>query len=215
MILTNNERIVLRLPPKFAIEENLPEDGIALDEELAFAKARMTINKEEEEKLDDDNIIEVDEEEEMEREKDEARTRQIYDARERRFNDQKRRVTDLSECARVTLPKPMGIKNESLMEMRRGTNETIYNKFREEVCNKKGDVKGNLTEEEKDGLKSLQKRMREKDIIILKTDKSGKLCVTTREEYRKMGEEHTGKDEVIDRKGIIEKEKQLNGHVIF
>ena len=73
--LTDNERMVLRLPPKFAIEENLPEDGLAMDEELAFAKARMTINKEEEEKLDDDDGIEVDEEEEMERGKDEARTR--------------------------------------------------------------------------------------------------------------------------------------------
>ena len=57
--------------------------------------------------------------------------------------------------------------------------------------------------------------MREKEIIILKTDKSGKVCVTTREEYVKMGEEHTKKDERIDRKGIIEKEKQLNGHVFF
>ena len=31
----------------------------------------------------------------------------------------------------------------------------------------------------------------------------------------KMGEEHTQRDEKIDRKGIIEKEKQLNGHVFF
>ena len=76
-------------------------------------------------------------------------------------------------------------------------------------------MKGNLSEEEKDGLRSLQKRLREKEIIILKTDKSGKMCVTTREEYVKMGEEHTKKDERIDRRGIIEKEKQLNGHVFF
>ena len=100
-------------------------------------------------------------------------------------------------------------------EERRGTNGIIYKKYREEVCNKKGEVRGNLTEDEKDGLKSLQKRIKEQEIIILKTDKSGKLCVTTREEYRKMGEEHTNKDEVIDRKGIIEKERQRNGHVFF
>ena len=83
--LSNNERMILRLPPKFAIEENLAEDGLSLDEELAFAKARMTINKEEEEKLDeeDEGIEEEDEEEEMEREKDEARSRQIYDTREK------------------------------------------------------------------------------------------------------------------------------------
>ena len=32
---------------------------------------------------------------------------------------------------------------------------------------------------------------------------------------QRMGEEHVKKDEKIDRKGIIEKEKQLNGHVFF
>ena len=164
----------------------------------------MTIAKEEEEKLEDiDEGIE--EEEKIETEKIDSMTRQIYNTQERIFDDQKRRVTDLSECARVTLPHPLSTKHEALMEIRRGTNEAIHNKYREESCNKKGDVKGNLTEEEKEGLKSLQKRMKEKEIIILKTDKSGKMCVTTREEYEKMGHKHTKKDEKIDRKGIIEK----------
>ena len=73
--------MILRLPPKFAIEENLPEEGLAMDEELAFAKAIMTISKEEEEKLDEDEGIEKDEEneEEMEKlEKMECMTRQIF-----------------------------------------------------------------------------------------------------------------------------------------
>ena len=47
--------------------------------------------------------------------------------------------------------------------------------------------------------------MREGKIIILKTDKSGKLCLTTREDYKRMGEEHVNKGEKIDRNGIIEK----------
>ena len=142
-------------------------------------------------------------------------TRQIYDTKARRFDDRKRRVTDLKECARVTLPRPLDTKHEALIEMRRGTNERIYSEYRKEECNKKGDVRGNLTEEEKDGLKSLQKRMKNQEIVILKTDKSGKMCVVTREEYIRMGQEHTGKDAEIDRKTIIEKEKQLNGHVFF
>ena len=109
----------------------------------------------------------------------------------------------------------MSTKNEALMEMRRGTNEKTYNNYREETCNKKGEVKGNLSEEEKEGLKSLQKRIKEKEIIIMKTDKSGKMCICTREEYKKMGEKHTEKDDKVDRKSIIEKEKNLNGHVFF
>ena len=148
-------------------------------------------------------------------EKQEVMTRTIFDTKERRYDDRKRSVTDLKECAKITLARPLDIKHESLIEMRRGTNERIYNEYRKEECNQKGEVKGNLTEDEKEGLKSLQKRMRNQEIVICKSDKSGKLCVVSREEYIRMGQEHTSKDVEIDRKTIIEKEKQLNGHVFF
>ena len=52
IVLHDNERLILMLPPKFSIEENLPTDGLALDNEMSFAKARWTIRKEEEEKLE-------------------------------------------------------------------------------------------------------------------------------------------------------------------
>ena len=99
--------------------------------------------------------------------------------------------------------------------MRREINTRTYEGYRKDECNKKGEVRGNLTEEEKDGLQKLQKRIKNKEIVILKTDKSSKLCVVSREEYIRMGEEHTRKDEEIGRKQVIEMEKQLNGHVYF
>ena len=104
-------------------------------------------------------------------------TRQIYNTKERIVDDRKRRVTDLKQYARVTLARPLDTKNEALIEMRRGMNERIYNDYRKEVCNKKGEIKGNLTEKEKEGLRSLQKRMREQELVIVQTDKSGKMCV--------------------------------------
>ena len=64
-------------------------------------------------------------------------------------------------------------------------------------------------------MRSLQKRMKNQEVIVMKTDKSGKLCIISREEYMKMGQEHNKRDEQIDRKAILEKEKQLNGHVFF
>ena len=62
--LHDNERLILMLPPKFSTEENLPKEGLTMEEEMAYAKARMTINKETEEKLNEDEGIgeEVDEE---------------------------------------------------------------------------------------------------------------------------------------------------------
>ena len=215
--ISNNERLILRLPPKFSVEENLPPEGLAHEEEMANAKTRMTIAKEEEEKVEDDEGIEIEEDEEFnkEMEKCDARTRQVYDPTTRTFDDRKRRATDLQECSRITLPKPLSTKHEANIEMRRSNNEKIYSKYRGEVCNKRGEVQGNLTPEEKDGLRSLQKRIKNHEIVVLKTDKSGKLCVVSMEEYIRMGEEHTGRDVKIDRREIVEKEKHLNGHVFF
>ena len=79
--LIDNERLILNLPPKFAIEEDLPEEGLAMDEEVAYAKTRMTIEKVEGERLEEDEGIEVDEEQEKELKKLEAMTRQIYDTK--------------------------------------------------------------------------------------------------------------------------------------
>ena len=78
---------------------------------------------EEDEGIEED---EVDEEKEEELEKLDAMSRQIYDRKERRYDDRKRRVTDLKECARVTLPRHLQTKDEALIEMRRGMNEMIY-----------------------------------------------------------------------------------------
>ena len=73
------------------------------------------------------------------------------------------------------MPKPLSTKHEANIEMRRSNNEKIYNEYRDEVCNKRGEVQGNLTPEEKDGLRSLQKQIKKHKILVLKTDKSGKL----------------------------------------
>ena len=81
------------LPPKFSIEENLPKEGLAMEQEMAYAKARMTINKEAEEKLSEDDegigVEEEDEEQEEEMELLEAESRQIYDPKRRIFDDRK------------------------------------------------------------------------------------------------------------------------------
>ena len=72
----------------------------------------------------------------------------------------------------------------------------------------------NLTEEQEKGLKTLKKKTQNEEIVILKTDKSGKLCLATVEEYIRMGNEHAGKDAPIGRKEIEEMENQINGHSI-
>ena len=101
-----------------------------------------------------------------------------------------------------------------MIEMRREIHAQIYKKYRQERCNKDGEQQSNLTPEQQEGLNSLKKQIREKDIIVLNTDKSGKLCVASRDEYVKMGTIHTSKDKKIGWREIHEMEKQTNGQSI-
>ena len=54
------------------------------------------------------------------------------------------------------------------------------------------------------GLRKLKKRISNEEIIILKTDKSGKLAVMKRENYLKMGLEKCRDDKLIDREMLEE-----------
>ena len=64
-------------------------------------------------------------------------------------------------------------------------------------CDEKGRQKTNLTVEEQRGIKSLRKRVKEGGITILPTDKSGRFCVMSVEEYLRAGGKHTSKDEEV------------------
>ena len=92
--------------------------------------------------------------------------------------------------------------------MCRGIHAKIYKDYRKERCKKNSEQESNLTEQQQKGLKSLKKRIQEEEILIVKTDKSGKLCVATVEEYIRMGKEHAGKDKLVGRKEIEEMKRR-------
>jgi hypothetical protein len=69
-----------------------------------------------------------------------------------------------------------------------------------------------LTEPETKGLLSLQKRVKEGELVIMPTDKSSKLAVCDMETYRELGAVHTMNDKEITRAEFLETEKIINGH---
>jgi hypothetical protein len=170
----------------------------------------MEINKELQEMVEDP--IEMTEQEQKIAAELEAKTGQTYDPVSRCYNDQNRRVTDLQECARVTLPKPLPTKHEALIEIRRNVHNKIYNEYRQEFCNKNGEQKSNFTEQESRGLNKLQKRIKKDSLVILKTDKYCKFATTYLENYLKMGPKHTSKDKIIERGEIRNIETILKCH---
>ena len=186
LTIDDDERNALKLPPKFSVMEDLMKGGIEFDQETAFAKIRMEIQRELDEDLQGDDADEEDEDEEIRMKADEvmAMARQPYDPVGGVYDDRKRRVTDLRECSKVTLPKPLPPQYEAAIEMRRNAQQKIYEKYREKNCNKNGEQKSNLTKSEKEGIKKLGKRRKNLEIVIMNTDKSSRFVITTMEEYR-------------------------------
>ena len=88
-----------------------------------------------------------------------------------------------------------------------------FRKYCKNNCKKGGLQKNNLSKSQEEGLKSLSKRIKEGEILVLPTDKSGKLCVMTRNTYELSGNEHIGGDDVVSCKELWEDQKTINGHV--
>ena len=109
----------------------------------------------------------------------------------------------------MTLPKPLPVQEEALIEIRREIHNRIYKEHRKNFTID-GDQIDNLDEKEIRGLRSILKRIRAGELIVIKTDKSGKFCIVSVEDYLKLGEAHTKKDREISRREVMETEKILN-----
>ena len=210
--IDDEEMSVLKLPPDFATLASLTEEDFLHDEEMAMAKLRWEKKKLIEEDLGEENV-EITEEEKEQIEIVEAQSRQIFDPINKSLDLRKRRVTDLKENSKVYLPKPLPSKEEAKIEIRRDQYEKVFKAYVDENCSESGAQSSNLTFSQKNGLRKLQKRKKDGDIIILTTDKSGKFAVTDTETYLEMGAVHTDKDSIVSDHEIKRIQRLHNGHV--
>ena len=75
--LSEDEKSILRINPKFALMNCLKNEEMSLDLEMGCAKLRYTLGRENDERLDDE--VEITEEEEEKLEEIDARSRQFFD----------------------------------------------------------------------------------------------------------------------------------------
>ena len=137
----------------------------------------------------------------------------VYDFENKEMDFGRMRATEMKGNKRVVLPKASDIKVEAMMEVRRKRAAKLY-----DLCVKKlgeGSEKGkdNLTRGAKKGMKSLKKRVADGEIIVCQTDKSGRFCILTREQYREAGNVHASKDRKVNIEEQAEIERALNGHM--
>ena len=221
--IDEDEEKALKLHPKMTIPKKLAEGYMNLPIDISYTKIRWEMMNEESDESTKKNsdVLENNKAEKIkERRKEEenkiieAKTRMVYDSENKVYDERKQRVTDLKECSRIFLPKPLEVKREAQLEMRRELHSRVSEEYRKEMCDDQGRQKKILTTEEIRGLKKLEKRKQEGEIVVIMTDKSSKLCAMKRTDYLKLGEEHVGKDIEIGREELLRREKTLNQHAL-
>ena len=116
--------------------------------------------------------------------------------------------------SRVILPGKMkNFKDEAALETLRMEVMEVFRIYMKKNCSEKGEQRSNLTSSEMRGYKSLKRRVKNEEIVVVQTDKTGKLCIMSREAYEEAGKVHTMKDEEVDQKVIDSIEREINGNV--
>ena len=173
--LNEDELTILKLSPKFAVFDKLCI--LAFRESLAAAMTKIrwerrrngTGEDEEEEKPDKDakgaqEVIEKEltDEEARDLEMIELKTREIFNLEEMDFDMRKRMATDVKTNQRVIMPDARPANEEAELLVRCSRLEGVFKKYMESNCDEKGNLlEGNLTQQEKRGLKKLLKRVKE------------------------------------------------------
>ena len=189
--IDENETTVLRLPPKFAMFEEVKEAKCEAEIEKGFAKMRWSRWKEE-----DGETMRI----------------HAYDIDNTKMNFKNLRPTEMEYNKRVYLPGPMSEEEEiKVMNLKNDLMKEI-----EQYCkqNKNKMNMRNLTKEEKDGLKSLKKKSRN-ELIISQTDKSSKFSVDTKDNYIEAMQVHIEQDEDITESDHLKAQKEVNAHSTF
>ena len=107
--------------------------------------------------------------------------RMIFDPEKNKLDLSRRRATDLKGNSRVIFPRKVtNFDIEAKLETLRTEARGEFNKYVANFCGKNGKQPSNLTRGQERGLKSLRERVKNGELVILPTDKTGKLAVMTR-----------------------------------
>ena len=204
--LDSDESEAMLLDPKFAILDNIKAEGFELEVHASLAKLRWHKMKEDGQ---EEGITEAEKEE---LETLEAEARQIYDPKTKTVDYRRYRATDAPMNATLKLPQAQSLEYEAGLEIRQQKWMGVARQFISEFCDDKGRQKDNLTAAQRRGLKKLQKRVADGEIVIIPTDKSGRMVAMTLEDYEKAGEVHTSKDREVTMEQAEEVAKKLRGH---
>ena len=215
-LLNADEVAILTRGPKFTVRRVLDRERFILEMEKVFVKLRWALkDRDVEKEVEYETNMTKEEQERIEdiADMEEAKSRMVFDNSTMKVDFRKSRCTDVKHNSKIILPGPLPNILESELEMRRVAWGASYDAHVSNIQDEEGVAEDNLTEQEARGLKSLQKRVKNGQLVIVQTDISSRFAVMTLAEYEEAGKKHTAKDEEVGLEFVMKNETQINGHM--
>ena len=197
--LSEPEKATLRIHPKYTVFEKVDPIDTEAEIEKCLTKIRWARHEEEREKARQRDGVQRQEKKET------------FNVETKTFDFREARSTELPFNCRVQMPKQVKQEEEVRLQNLKQDLTAIVETFAD---NKETET-SNLTVEQKRGLKRLQKRKNDKEVVVFQTDKSGKLAIDSMENYKETAAPHVEGDEVVTIKEYEDAEKLINAHSAF
>ena len=124
------------------------------------------------------------------------------------------RATEIPTVARLCPPKSSTLKKEKVLESVKNKMLETVSDYQKQYCNVQGKIKKqNISKSEEKAIKDIKKKVKDKDIVVFTTDKSGRFAVDTPENYERAVMDHTVNDAQIGKERVRQIETKINQHM--
>ena len=203
-----NEKDALALPPKFMCYPKVDIEDIHLNTEMAKTKSRYD-RMGRDFTPEGEEVTEEGEKKTMEERVEDEEHREKFNYTKKTLDFRKLRPTDVKNCPKIKMPKARTTKEELELTSKQEMALRESRRYLREISSHPD----NLTKSERRGINKLKKRVDAQEVVILQTDKSGKLCMMSLEMYLRIGEPHVKNDPIVDWEEVKDAQELMKAHL--
>ena len=207
--LDDDEKALLAKRPEFTVYEKLDWDRLCEEMNMALVKARWERQSRDwlEDETDPQTLEDLEKQDKLE----DAEARLVYKAGSDTVDLGSRKVTDMLHNQRLHLPRPRPPGEEAVLGARLDVWKTVTRQYMLDNCTEGGAAKvHNLSNTERIGLKKLQKRIKEGEIIVLRSDKGNRFTVSSVDSFERQGDQHTTEDTKVNKQDLAQIQGRIN-----
>ena len=168
--LSESEKLVMQLPPKFTTYDKIEKNKLDVAGEVLADKIRWELRSREQREGQPWT---------EEKEWEDVRKKTVYDEIKGEVKFARQRVTDMPSCRRINVPEAKEDQAEVVIANMKTRLANVTKQYIKDKCDNKGNIKQqNVSKEVMEGIKSLKKRVKENELLVIPTDKSGKMVVS-------------------------------------